>query len=87
MSNIKILAKVDELVEDGDVHYAVSYRLSGGAGPGNTFIGGTATVPLIIDETETETNARVQLAVADDANLQTENTESFTVDDVRGGRI
>lgn len=37
--------------------------------------------------TETEANAFIQQSIADDANAQTSNSQSFTIDDVRGGRI
>ena len=84
MSAIKVFATTKGIVDvEGVANYETSYNLSA---PVLGVLDGTVFVPVGA-MTETEANAAIQEAVRAHANLQTENVENFTVDDVRGGRI
>lgn len=82
----KVLAATVGIVngETGAAFYRTTYRLSEPAPNGHV----DGEVLVAFDGlTETEANAAIQLAVAIKATAETNGTLSFTVDDVRGGRI
>lgn len=82
----KVLAATVGIVNDetGAAFYRTTYRLSEAAPNGH--IDGEVLVPFD-GLTETEANAAIQAAVAVRATAESGGVPTFTIDDVRGGRI
>lgn len=86
MSSIKILANFPAIMkhaDDGLLYYHLLYRLTE---PVGGVFDGEAIIP-VGDETESEANALIQQAIAAHATIGVGYLESFTANDVRGGRL
>ena len=82
MSATKLFAQTLGIIDVGGVlNFETFFTLSP---PINGVENATVYTPVGI-LTEAEALAIIQQSVADKANIETSNVESFTVDDVRGG--
>jgi len=79
-----IIAETRSDIVEGELLYLTNYRYKFAAPNGNA--DGLVTT-AVVGLTESTFNLSVQQKVADRANLESAESEGFTVSDVYGGRI